>query len=571
MHIHKPTIPQTSTYVLTQLQKEGIIDSKGHVNLSHPKLKKLSRGVLNQVVKLSVKEIFGGMETPEKTQQIKNAPDNGHHPIFSGEYVYPELGQILTLADIGKEFVRIYPYLVNNKCYDWSYIPDCDEHEIRKIRLIDITAQKIIYSSKPPTMLHTFNISWNDGYWTPVEKFLEHIKKNPKPKILPDTSVSDSDISNEELSSAFKGLQKAFETVFFDSWIHSTAEAIKEAGKNDYSYKKSESAHPPQSSEDPRKVLGLPPECNDFTAIKKAYRKLAAVHHPDKRGNPEDFMKIDMAFKKLENELQGTFFVLDEPMNAEAALFQARIFTRQVLEKEKMPLKKDYESIINAWRSLHDALCKVQLEGQVSLINDDILDMRTLSKEKIKLWEFQIPFRNLDFTIITYLTHEEQIDRIKRQLTKLKELNEHYDLENTQKKWTDSIDCLWDANVVFLDKYVALSRSLAELYIFSKQWNKALEIRTDIVNNVPLRLAKIRFAYLAGTDAKNKRKREEFTNEPSKSSRHQTNFKQDLPKMNNCAPIEEANKKSTKPEVEEIQAMHENLLSNLAFFKLPLE
>jgi len=51
---------------------------------------------------------------------------------------------------------------------------------------------------------------------------------------------------------------------------------------------------------DPYKVLGVPrgaPEAE----VKKAYRKLAMQHHPDKGGDPEQFKKIQAAYDSISN------------------------------------------------------------------------------------------------------------------------------------------------------------------------------------------------------------------------------------------------------------------------------
>jgi DnaJ-class molecular chaperone len=60
---------------------------------------------------------------------------------------------------------------------------------------------------------------------------------------------------------------------------------------------------------DPYEVLGIQPGASE-DEIKKAYRKKAMKHHPDKGGNPEEFKKIQGAYDKLtkpENEPQQGF------------------------------------------------------------------------------------------------------------------------------------------------------------------------------------------------------------------------------------------------------------------------
>lgn len=45
-------------------------------------------------------------------------------------------------------------------------------------------------------------------------------------------------------------------------------------------------------------ILGIPQD-SDLSTIKKAFRKLAKVHHPDKGGDEEMFKKIQEAYEKL--------------------------------------------------------------------------------------------------------------------------------------------------------------------------------------------------------------------------------------------------------------------------------
>lgn len=47
------------------------------------------------------------------------------------------------------------------------------------------------------------------------------------------------------------------------------------------------------------KVLGLDSDVQDFAAIKKAYRSLVSLHHPDKGGDSKRFVAIRQAYEQL--------------------------------------------------------------------------------------------------------------------------------------------------------------------------------------------------------------------------------------------------------------------------------
>lgn len=49
---------------------------------------------------------------------------------------------------------------------------------------------------------------------------------------------------------------------------------------------------------DPYEILGIPRDASE-DVVKKAYRKLAMKHHPDKGGDPEQFKKIQTAYDRI--------------------------------------------------------------------------------------------------------------------------------------------------------------------------------------------------------------------------------------------------------------------------------
>ena|SRR3990167_1077728 len=67
---------------------------------------------------------------------------------------------------------------------------------------------------------------------------------------------------------------------------------------------------------DPYKVLGIQRGATE-DEIKKAFRKLAHIHHPDKGGDPEKFKEISEAYQQLKDgNLSGSADATgDDPFN----------------------------------------------------------------------------------------------------------------------------------------------------------------------------------------------------------------------------------------------------------------
>jgi len=111
-------------------------------------------------------------------------PVDGHHPNSDYSRVYPQLGRKLKEADIGKEFVRVYPY---EEKY-WSCI--IDRPFIEYYKLISNTAQQIIFQESYPQRPDfkseqlCLPVAWNDGYWAPAQIVVEQLKRDGVIKII---------------------------------------------------------------------------------------------------------------------------------------------------------------------------------------------------------------------------------------------------------------------------------------------------------------------------------------------------------------------------------------------------
>lgn len=72
---------------------------------------------------------------------------------------------------------------------------------------------------------------------------------------------------------------------------------------------------------EPHEVLGVPEDAN-LDDVKKAYRKLVAMFHPDKGGNAEQFREVTDAFNAMKDSLRlsGEPEFIDEDMEAMACL-----------------------------------------------------------------------------------------------------------------------------------------------------------------------------------------------------------------------------------------------------------
>lgn len=74
-----------------------------------------------------------------------SAPVNNHHPSYTTLKAYPNLGRQLTVADIGKKILRVYPYQLAQGEYDWSYMPHDAKVTASDIMLMSLDNKTITF------------------------------------------------------------------------------------------------------------------------------------------------------------------------------------------------------------------------------------------------------------------------------------------------------------------------------------------------------------------------------------------------------------------------------------------
>lgn len=187
---------------------------------------------------------FVKKEEADEIKRHPNCPDRTSYPKY--------LGRELTSNDIGRLFVRIYPYVDG----DWSYIPRGETpEEVTKaeLKLIDILPDgKLLFfrehkffSSKPEL--------YNDKFWSPAEKVAAYFEEKNQ----------------------------------------------KEAKEREKLRQENEA--PDFTSDKPWKILGLSADENDIDTINKKFRELAFKYHPERKphGDEEKFKILTAARDRL--------------------------------------------------------------------------------------------------------------------------------------------------------------------------------------------------------------------------------------------------------------------------------
>lgn len=94
-------------------------------------------------------------------------------------------------------------------------------------------------------------------------------------------------------------------------------------------------------------VLGIRKNAKQST-IKRAYRRLALIHHPDKGGDPEQFKRITEAYTVLSNETKRAKYDAGEDYTVDVADLATKKIKNAFLEIIEMGRDADSVEIITA-------------------------------------------------------------------------------------------------------------------------------------------------------------------------------------------------------------------------------
>lgn len=382
--------------------------------------------------------------------------------------VYPQLARTLREDDIGKLVLRVLP----TSRGDWSFVINHDESESsilngRAHKLESLKEKTVIIDYKPLTSIEAIN----DNSWCTAEEFLAYRKLHPNDCVPFEKVEKLSSIGSTSQES--KHAPDFFEPIEFPP--------SKNPGHSDYSF------HPPHeesseemlathqpnfSSTDPYEILGIDPQEKNLDVIRKQYKKLALLHHPDRGGSEENFKKLVGALRKIEGNTRPFVFNPDADLStlfleARQHFFQFEgnlVFSTAKIQ-EKIPqvskflgelLKVDLSKGTDEALKLHFKQC---IQQATSLLH--------FYRIKLKLSQIQLPKSCLEVT--------ERIKLLRSNLREVTEIN----LDGPFWNFC-SLNLFRSAHFGVLDKYIATARCLHELLLSEGKTLEAKLFRDEI-------------------------------------------------------------------------------------------
>lgn len=275
----------------------------------------------------------------------------------------------------------------------------------------------------------------------------------------------------------------------FDEWLKRvfTDVPAQPGTKNNHiplslhTYKPQGVTREPQfSSNDPRAVLGLPVGINDMEAIKVQYHKLALKYHPDKtKGKDDIFKKIVEAYQKLVKEINPSPFIVDFSQNLENNFQSAKLYT---VELDRIVV--DTDVLIDHWVKFIEQLEKISQHPDKENPSDyGLLLDNLLANSKCILAGHQLKFASANEKLPKEnLSFEERISFLNEAINRINSWVVKYDLNNENASWpNECVNLYSNAQLLFMDKYLAFHRSLAEVYAANNNRSELFKIRNHVL------------------------------------------------------------------------------------------
>lgn len=143
--------------------------------------------------------------------------------------------------------------------------------------------------------------------------------------------------------------------------------------------------------------------------IKKAYRKLAVVHHPDKGGDPEMFKKISEAYQILSDPVLRKKYDRSQPIPKDKLKNPFELFSKVFNKFMKSPLPdlltgKQKTTPINIIKAIHEVtdLGHSKKERSITVSRAVEVSLEDVFNNKNKSFTFMITNKDLGFSVDEY-------------------------------------------------------------------------------------------------------------------------------------------------------------------------
>ena len=463
-------------------------------------------------------------------------PESNHLSRDTSRKAYPNLGRQLTVSDIGKKILRVYPYQIVEGRYDWSHMPRDANETSSDMTLVSLDNRTITYYStffEGECKTHLL-----DRHWLTLDEWIvcDKDKQVSQPPMEIETPRGgymhhfSGGLKSPSHKEPFAAFAKIHSVLKFARLLNSLNEASESESTNPFSTRKNNFSDPctreawwfnkikkrpsenfvpkdyayhrpvqaqttadsPEErpfdlqSRDPRSVLGLGPNVKDIALIKKQYRKLALWYHPDKNPHSkiseEEFKKITNAYQALLKEFEGSSFTAGQTSEGDED-FTLADYTYTHLLNEMEANHFQAVEIKNKWVKFSEEVEKSTKKHFDHPMVKMLLE-RILLKANSYIHLFQIKTRLEDFKFIeksdslevlaTTLTHT---------MKQIKGLIKEFDLDNNSESWpAETLSSGFKtANYLVMDKYLAFARSAVEIFVQLNKRQQAMDLRDKIL------------------------------------------------------------------------------------------